>query len=160
MKLKIKSILVPLDFSKNAQAGKEMADFLAAQFGAKVELLHVVETAPFAAYVERGDVGGEPIEDPLGEAVPGARTRVIIKDLVKDAQKQLDGMKKGKKAAYRTVVRQGHAVDEILKEIAERKPDLLVLCTHGWSGLKHLMLGSVAEKVVRLSPVPVLTVKT
>jgi len=57
------------------------------------------------------------------------------------------------------VVRSGSAEAEILRFAEEEKIDLIVMATHGWTGLKHILMGSVTEKVVRRSPVPVLTVK-
>ena len=56
-------------------------------------------------------------------------------------------------------VREGRAVDTILTEIAESRADLVVMGTHGWTGLSHVLLGSVAERTIRLAPIPVLTVK-
>ena len=57
-------------------------------------------------------------------------------------------------------VRHGHAVEEILAEIEAVQPDLLLMSTHGWRGIARLLMGSVTEKLVRLSPVPVLTFGT
>jgi len=57
------------------------------------------------------------------------------------------------------VVRTGHAAEEITRFSREENVDLIVMATHGWTGVKHALLGSVAEKVVRYSPVPVMTVK-
>jgi nucleotide-binding universal stress UspA family protein len=159
VKLEFKRILVPLDFSENARAAQLAADAIAAKFGAEIALLHVVENAPYQAFVERGRLGSEPLQQTLADAVPGSQTSVLIKDLVEEAKKRLAEYGGKRKPPYRTSVRQGHAVEEILGEIDDYKADLVVICTHGWTGLKHLMLGSVAEKVVRFSPVPVLTVK-
>jgi nucleotide-binding universal stress UspA family protein len=50
-------------------------------------------------------------------------------------------------------------VEEILHEVADWKADWVVICTHGWTGVRHLLLGSVAERVVRLCTVPVLTIR-
>jgi len=57
------------------------------------------------------------------------------------------------------VVRSGVAEKEILRFAEEERIDLVVMATHGWTGLRHMLMGSVAEKVVRYSPIPVLTVK-
>ena len=57
------------------------------------------------------------------------------------------------------VVRTGRAAEEITRFAREENIDLIVMATHGWTGVKHALLGSVAEKVVRYSPVPVMTVK-
>jgi nucleotide-binding universal stress UspA family protein len=60
---------------------------------------------------------------------------------------------------YVTDVKHGNSAEEILRAIDEYKPDLVVMATHGRTGLKHMLMGSVAERIVRLSPVPVLTVR-
>ena len=57
------------------------------------------------------------------------------------------------------VIRSGHPAEEIRRFSQEENVDLIVMATHGWTGVKHAFLGSVAEKVVRRSAVPVLTVK-
>ena len=97
-----------------------------------------------------------PIYVPLGETVPGSNPNVIVKNLMDEARNQLEKLAEGK---AKTAVRRGHAVEEILKEVESYKPDVVVMCTHGWKGLKHMLLGSVAERVVRHSPVPVLTTR-
>jgi nucleotide-binding universal stress UspA family protein len=155
----IKKILVPVDFSDNSMMAKEYADLLAAKFGAEVELMHVVESSPYEVYVQKGFMADVPLYVPAGETVPSSDPEVAFKDLLKEAEKQLVELGKKGPGKYKTRVRSGHAVDQILEEIKDYKADLLVMCTHGWTGLKHLMLGSVTEKVVRLSPIPVLTTR-
>lgn len=61
---------------------------------------------------------------------------------------------------HRVELRHRHVVDELLGAIEAYKPQLIVMCTHGWSGLKHLLLGSKLEKMLRLSLVPVLTIRS
>lgn len=159
MALKLKRILVPFDFSPNSESAKDMADAVAAQFKAKVELLHVVESSPYESYVYKGFLGDVPIHEPAGEGVPNYYSQVVIKNLVKETQDRLTKIAKKHKPAYLAKVRSGHVVEEVLEEISAFKPDLVVMSTHGWTGFKHLLLGSVAEKIVRFSPVPVLTTK-
>ncbi|HEX9844699.1 MAG TPA: universal stress protein, partial [bacterium] len=87
--------------------------------------------------------------------------RYIVKDVMEETRNELDKIaaSNGSKVKYKTDVKHGHSVDEILRVIDEYKPDLVVMATHGRTGVRHMLLGSVAERIVRLSPVPVLTVR-
>ena len=60
---------------------------------------------------------------------------------------------------HRVEVHHGHVVDELFGDIESYKPQLAVICIHGWSGPKYLVPGSVVERMVRLSPAPVLTIR-
>lgn len=160
MALKINRILVPIDFSPGSQKSKDYADLIARDLGAEVELLHVVERSPYEVYQQRGFLQDVPLYQLPGDAAPAADQRFIIRDVLEETRQELMKMAKSESGVkYRVEVRHGHAVEEILAEISSYKPDLVVLCTHGRTGLTHLVLGSVTEKVVRLSPVPVLTVR-
>lgn len=91
--------------------------------------------------------------------MPGAD---LLSPAEAEAQKALDGLVgsvAGRKAPCRAVLRVGVAWQEILAAAALAGSDLVVMGTHGRRGLAHALLGSVAEKVVRLCPVPVLTVR-
>ena len=158
MVFKIKKILVPIAFSKNCDIAKDYADELAKQFKAKVKLLHVVEQSPYEVYMQRGIMEDVPLYERAGAALPSANQKFIIKDVVEETRKELERMKKADGVSYEYEVRHGHTVDEIVREIESYDPDVVVVATHGHTGLKHLVLGSVTEKVVRLSPKPVLTV--
>ena len=139
-----KSILVPTDFSAASFKAMEYAVTLAEMFGAKLTLAHIVVpvAAPDLVY---GPVAWD-------EAVA-----------IKTAQERLAELKHSRGAAaarkVRTVVRRGHPyseIDQIAKDIGA---DLIVVSTHGRSGLQHLLLGSVAERVIRHAPCPVLVVR-
>lgn len=142
--LKIKSILVPIDFSDTAKKALRYAERLAQQFGAKITLLHVIE--PVAAL----DVAYHPLMLETAEVKESARKRV-------------DGlarqMRLSPKLLERTLVRYGSPFAEITEAARTLKVDLIVVSTHGYTGLKHVLLGSTAERVVRHAPCPVLTVR-
>lgn len=161
MQLSVKKILVPIAFSDNCLRAKDYADAIAQQFGAEVELLHVVEASPYEVYQQRGIVADVPIYESALGSVPRAGAKFIVKDVMEETRAELDKIAGANGAGIKHVtdVKHGHSVDEILRAINEYKPDLVVMATHGRTGLKHMVLGSVAEKVVRLSPVPVLTVR-
>lgn len=158
MNFTVKKILVPIAFSKNCEKAKTFADSLAKQYGAEVELLHVVEESPYEVYMQRGILENVPLYERAGASLPSANQQFIIKDVLEETRKELERLAKEDGVTYKLEVRHGHTVDEILREVEAYQPDLVVMATHGRTGLKHIMLGSVTEKVVRFSTKPVLTV--
>ena len=145
-----KTILVPHDFSASANHATAIARDEAKLHGAKVVLLHVIDLPtqlqPDTVIVPSST--GAPLsvkEYALSSA--DAHLTDIAQRLAKDNLKATP------------FVRIGNPVDEITKFIDEEKVDLVIMGTHGRTGLKHLLVGSVAERVVRTSPVPVLTVR-
>lgn len=137
-----KNILVPTDFSEPAEQATEMAISLALKFDTKLTLLHV-HFVPTSYYGY-----GEGLYWP-------------VEDLAREAQKALDEALAKLKERYpraEGVLDSGNPSEQILSVAKDRGIDLIVMGTHGRRGLKHVLLGSVAEKVVRRSPVPVLTV--
>lgn len=136
----IRRILVPTDFSEPSDTALEYARTLAGRVGASLHLLHVLED-PFLA------------EGLLAEAYIGSGPSVRV-DLLDDARERL----LHRAAGATTEVIFGHGATTIV-EYAERGGfDLIVMGTHGRTGLAHLLIGSVAETVVRTATVPVLTV--
>ena len=135
-------ILCPIDFERDSMDVLELACELAKQNSATVCLLTVIG-APPAAATALAPVALNP--DPEFEAACVRRLEAI-------AREKLAG------ASHEIFVASGNAAPEILKLTADQGIDLIVMGTHGRSGLKRFLLGSVAERVVRESPVPVLTV--
>ena len=144
----ITRILVPTDFSHDAETAMLYAIDLAKPFGAVVELLHVVEN-PLAAGMWSAEL--------YTAEIAGLQI-----NLVKDAETRLRGIVEDAKAPIRLVseVRTGPATSTIVDTARERRADLIVMGTKGRTGLAHLLMGSVAERVVRLAPCPVLTVRS
>jgi len=135
-------ILCPFDFERDSMDALELACRLAQQNSATVFLLTVIGAPPEAA-TALPPVALNP--NPEFEAICRHRLQAI-------ARKKLAGV------SHEVFVASGNAAPEILKLTAERDIELIVMGTHGRTGLKHFFLGSVAERVVRESPVPVLTV--
>lgn len=138
--LPIRTILHPTDFSDQSQSAFEVASALARDYRAKLVLLHVIPTPRVFA--------------PDGIAVPfsaneqyDANAKIGLMRPI-DASIQVD----------REVV-EGEAATEILRFAESLNADLIVMGTHGSSGLTRLLVGSVAESVMRKSPCPVLTVR-
>jgi nucleotide-binding universal stress UspA family protein len=146
----IKRILVATDFSDCSRAAIDHALAFAEQLGAAVHVVHVFE---HPVYFEVGVAHSLQLRHNVDE---------WIRELKKDATKQLDALAaevRGRNPGTQVSLREGLPVDEILKAAKEVSADLIVLGTHGRTGLPHVVLGSVAERVVRGAPCPVLTVR-
>ena len=144
--MNIQQILAPTDFSELSKQGLTSALELAAAFGAKLLLLHVVEPPPY----------------PVEGIVPSHLGATLLDDLERQASNDLAQMlseTQGSKleVARRVVV--GIPYRKIVEVAEEEKSDLIVMTTHGRTGLSHLVMGSVAEKIVRTAPCPVLTIR-
>lgn len=138
-----KHILVPVDFEASADQALEVAIGLAQAFEAKLTLLHVWEIPiyPYMEFMLNSEV------------IAGVEDRAVA--LLADKLAQVRKTLPNAESKLKTGLPWGGILDAI-KEVA---PDLVVMGTHGRRGVSHLVLGSVAEKVVRLSPAPVLTVR-
>jgi nucleotide-binding universal stress UspA family protein len=144
----IRRILVPVDFSEPSRIALEYAAELARGFGAKLDVLHVWEAPTFIApgsFVAMGNSGMELVE------MVRTSADSALDDFVSSARRR--GLEI---AAARTEM--GHPAHAITEAAARGGYDLLVLGTHGRSGMSHILLGSVAERVLRHAPCPVLTV--
>ena len=134
-------ILVPIDFSDPAIGALHQAKMMAAAFQAELILLYVIE--PVAYPAELGVVVN--LEDDLEERA--------FAELEKLKSQHL-----GQIGSVTTLVKHGSADREIISTAEETSADMIILGTHGYSGITHLLLGSTAERVVRTSRCPVLTV--
>ena len=144
--IKLKSILVPVDFSPSSQKALHYALSFAGQFGAALTLLNVVEPAIYPT-----ELGYIPVEiDALHTAMNASATE----RLARLAREQVPA-----DVQASTLVRVGRPFHEITTAAKELDVDLIVISTHGYTGLKHVVLGSTAERVVRHAPCPVLTVR-
>lgn len=143
--IRLKNILVPLDFSEQSLKALRYAVPFAQQFGARLTLLHVLIPAIYPT-----DYPVPPYPEPLGE------------DCFAAIERKLDGIRATKVPSELPVdllVRQSFTCDGILEVARETHADLIVATTHGRTGLKHLLMGSTAEKIVRQAPCPVLVVR-
>jgi nucleotide-binding universal stress UspA family protein len=136
----ISRILHPTDFSKPSVHAFELACALARDYGAQLIVLHVI-SPPTVVFTEG--------------AVPPD-----MDFLINDVRARLDQLRAPDPSiTFERRIAQGQAVDSILQAIQELDVDLVVLGTHGHTGLKRLLMGSVAEQILRKAPCPVLTVK-
>ena len=141
----IRNILVPVDFSDNSSEALKYAAGLAGQFGARIALLHVVEPAPFMS-----DLRNVPFTLSDKQLELKAET-----DLEALAVLHMDP-----KIDTSRIVKRGKAYQEIVKASKQTKTDLIVISTHGYTGLKHTIMGSTAERVVRHAGCAVLVLRT
>ena len=142
---KIGKILVPTDFSYLSLVAMEYAASFSIIYDAPIYMIHVIDDIPALTF-HTVDLDSETI---LRDA----------EEKVREEFKNLISSRVTKPNSITTVVRRGQAHKEIVKFAQEEGIDLIVLATHGRTGLAHVLMGSVAEKVVRHSPVPVLAVK-
>lgn len=140
----LKTIVAPTDFSEESYKAVDYAASLAKGFGGRLVLLHVLIpiTSPDFVY---GPVTWD-------EAQARDLTRKKLMGLV-ESFPELSGI------PVETVVSVGDPSQELVNVARQKKADLVILSTHGHTGLKHFFLGSVAEKVVRHSPCPVMVVR-
>lgn len=142
----LKRILVPLDFGAPSVRALDHAKVLAERFEASLDLLHVVPN-PY-------------LDDPAGLYLP--LPEPYLEELVKDAQKRLNEILPSfnrQRSNVRTIVKVGDPLFQIVEYARLESVDLIVMGTQGRSGVARLFLGSVAERVVRTAPCPVLTVR-
>ena len=142
----ITRVLVPLDLGESSPRTLEYAKALARPFGASLVLMHVVPNPYQAAASE---VYLPPPQEFLDELEAQARTS--LSELLTDADRT--------EFKAETVVTIGDPLSAIVDYARARPADLIVMGTHGRTGVVHLVLGSVAERVVRTAPCPVLTIR-
>jgi nucleotide-binding universal stress UspA family protein len=146
MMIEIRRILCPIDFSEHSRRALDHAVAIARWYEAAVTVLHVFSPVTVAA------VGAAPVVfEPLVLA-PVDRDRLLADTRAFAAAESAPGV------AIEAVIREGSTATEILEQAASMRADLLVIGTHGRSGFDRLLVGSVAEKVLRKASCPVLTV--
>lgn len=144
--MEIRHILAPTDFSDASNQAVTYALGLAQACGAKLSLLHVVE----------------PLASPLNGYISADLITTLLDDLEREAHMQLAQLLSEAGAANVEVTRHvvvGVPYEKILETAEAQQVDLIVMATRGRTGLSHLVLGSGAERVVRLATCPVLTVR-
>ncbi|HVP36691.1 MAG TPA: universal stress protein [Terriglobales bacterium] len=152
--LPFKKILCPTDFSQPSYEALKEANELAEHFSAELLLVHVLAPIPVITAATT----------PMSAGAPAINFDVVLyeKELKAWAEKKLGEIidqKLSKELKIQMFLAYGKAADEIVKIAEKEKADLIVISTHGETGFRHLIFGSVAEKVVRHAHCPVLTVR-
>jgi nucleotide-binding universal stress UspA family protein len=142
-----KRILHPTDFSSASSAGFSKAVEMAKESGAELVLLHVIDQA--VPIPDEGYVPPKLYDELRASALAWAKKKLDA--LVTKAERA--------GASARSLVAEGVAHEEILRAVRSLRPELVVMGTHGRTGLTRLVLGSVAARVASMSPTPVLTVR-
>ncbi len=138
-------IMAPTDFSKASRFAIRQASQLAEHFGAELVVAHVIEPVSVPPDLDYG------VDSPIYEPGLYRECEERLQDLVRSQMPE--------KIPVRTVLCYGDAPREICRIARDEGVDLIVLSTHGLTGWRHLVFGSVAEKVVRLAGCPVLTLR-
>ena len=142
--ISLKKILCPIDHSDCSKEALKYAVSFAMKDEAKLYLLHIIDIRTFNEGLEA-----------MSMQIPDEETLELLRKKLLDCipQEIRDDMK------VEAIVVQGIPFAEIISTAREKEIDMIVIGSHGRTGLKHMMLGSVSEKVVRKAPCPVLTVR-
>jgi len=157
--LPVKKILCPTDFSEHSYKALKAAEELAKELSATLLLVHVVPPVPVSSELQTG---------PSGYSAPasagGFNITEYIKELKANAEKSLDDIVKNKIKedidVETVVLAEREESDEINKFAEDKDVNLIVISTHGRTGLERLVFGSVAEKIIRHARKPVLTIRS
>jgi len=143
--ISLRRVLVPMDFSEDSEDALRYGRAMAFAFGSELHLLHVVQdpyTQPWAA-----EAFPSPLDDVLAEWEKEARRRLEA------------AIPPGERDGVLVAVQVGSPFLEIVRYAADHAVDLIVIGTHGRGPIGHMLLGSVADRVLRKAPCPVLTVR-
>ena len=144
--IQVQRILVPLDFSRHADFVLEWATHLAKEHSSRLLLLHAYHLPVEFQQLE-------------GAYLPQDFWASVKAEAEQNLQRYAEPLR-AQGLAVDVIVREGYPATVIEQEAIDQHADLIVIGTRGLSGLKHLLLGSIAERVVQKAPCPVLTVKT
>ena len=146
MPVSISKVLVPIDFSDYSKSALKYAVNFAKIFKADMFLIYVVEPIIYPPDFSMGQI-----------AIPSVST-----EWDERAKEELDKLAKTEISSdvnVKTIIKTGKPFVEIIETATEENIDLIIIATHGHSGVEHILFGSTAEKVVRKAPCPVLTLR-
>jgi nucleotide-binding universal stress UspA family protein len=147
LSINIRRILVPIDFSEHSKNALKYAVPFAEKFKASIDLIYVVEPTIYPADFSFGQIGFPNVEEELRTRGSEELDNLITKEIAS-------------KVPSRKIVRTGKPFYEINQYALEEKMSLIIIATHGHTGMEHILFGSTAEKVVRKAPCPVLVVRS
>ncbi len=142
-------ILVPYDFSEHSRATLDAVRFFAEAFHSAVRLQHVLELLPDLALIPWEEIPAEEIESRRAGAPE--RGKAELQSIIAEAFAGMPDVD--------AVADFGTPFVDIVRGARDFDADLIIMATHGWTGIRHMLLGSVAEKVVRKAPCSVLTIR-
>lgn len=142
----IKKILIPIDFSDYSKSALKFAIDFAKNFNAKLYLVYVIEPMIYPTDFSIGQVAIPAVESDIT-----TRAEEELKELVKqEVPPEMES---------EVIIKSGKPFLEIIETATEIDCDLIIIATHGHTGVEHLLFGSTAEKVVRKAPCPVLSLR-
>ena len=146
MSIEIKKVLVPIDFSDYSKSALKYAADFAQKLRAEMILIYVVEPVIYPPDFSMGQI-----------AIPSINTEWDMK-----AKEELDKLADTEipdAITVKTVIKTGKPFIEVIETASEEDVDIIIIASHGHSGMEHILFGSTAEKVVRKAPCPVLTLR-
>jgi universal stress protein A len=150
--IRLNKILTPVDFSPNSEKALDYGLRLAQLTQASVLLLHVFELPEFSACLpEASSLQGDYLEMKTIFDAAAAKAKERLAEVAHRAREA--------EVEVRTEICQGTPYEEIVKVAKAEGVELIVIATHGFTGFKHFLFGSTAERVVRTGPCPVLVVR-
>ncbi len=148
--MNVRKMLVAVDYSPCSKNAVEYAVFLASKFGARVDLIHAWDR-PYYAREHEIVLGKD-------TGSPKTLTQVLEDTALEEMKAFMASIEVPEGVEVHHRVCSGHVATVVLEVVGKDGYDVLVTGTHGRTGFKHMLLGSVAERLVRLSPIPVITV--
>ncbi|MEJ5262163.1 MAG: universal stress protein [Ignavibacterium sp.] len=146
MSITIKKILVPIDFSDYSKSALKYAVNFAKVFNAEMYLIYVVEPVIYPPDFSMGQIAIPSVTVEMDERAKEELTKLAQQEIPSEIKRQI-------------IIKTGKPFVEIIETASEEDVDLIIIATHGHSGVEHILFGSTAEKVVRKAPCPVLTLR-
>ena len=140
-----KKILCPIDFSEFTDEILEYALDIRGKYDAELHLIHIIPNLNYFT--------------PYESFFTPENLIVVEKNMETEVNKDFDAIMKKIEIPVKKVIRTGTAFVEIINYARSESMDLIIIGTHGRTGLEHILIGSVAERVIRKAPCPVLTVR-
>jgi nucleotide-binding universal stress UspA family protein len=146
MEPEIKRILVPIDFSDYSKTSLRYSINFVKKFNAELFLIYVVEPVIYPPDFSMGQIAIPTVDLEMDKRAEEELEKLAKKEIPQDIK-------------VRIIVKTGKPFIEILETSSEENIDLIIIATHGHTGVEHILFGSTAEKVVRKAPCPVLTLR-
>jgi universal stress protein A len=146
MEPNINKVLVPIDFSDYSKNALKYAVNFAKHFNAEMILIYVVEPIIYPSDFSMGQIAVPTINMEMDKRASEELEKLANKEISKDLR-------------VKTLVKTGKPFIEIIETASQENVDIVIISTHGHSGVEHILFGSTAEKVVRKAPCPVLTIR-
>lgn len=146
MEPNIKKVLVPVDFSDYSKSSLRYAVSFAKHFNAEIYLIYVVEPVIYPPDFSMGQIAIPSIDVELDKRAFEELNNLAKREISQDVKSHV-------------IIKSGKPFVEIIETAAAEDIDLIIIATHGHSGIEHVLFGSTAEKVVRKAPCPVLTLR-